>query len=193
MRGLFVAGAAGLAILCRWNIPKDGTLDDIEKGAFLLCPVNNCHIKDKHRIEMNAAGVWIGRGQEISEDGKISGTRDENLTAGYWIVGVMSPMILGGIGSLARARVKAERENEIVADEKSDESLRQVIVKQWGFPYVAPRSFGFDRRGNDLGRSGGKRLLNGAPVPEGVRFLTCAARLPSGPFTEFLVRGRGPM
>jgi hypothetical protein len=46
--------------------PKDGTLDEIERGAHLLCPVNGCIIEDRDRRGMNIAafnapfGGWIG-------------------------------------------------------------------------------------------------------------------------------------
>ncbi|POR52767.1 phage terminase large subunit GpA-like protein [Paraburkholderia eburnea] len=171
--------------------PEEGTLDEIEEKARLVCPVNGCLIEDRHRRAMNLAayrssfGGWIGDGQELSQDGVVSGDLVARKSAGFWIVGTMSPFILGGIGGLARARVKAERESEIDGDDKS---LRQVVVKQWGFPYAPKRGIGSldanvlaDRCEPDL---------KIAVVPEGVRFLTGSCDANGGRF-EWLVRGWG--
>lgn len=173
------------------SYPEDGTLDEIEEQARLLCPVNGCLIEDRHRRTMNLAayrssfGGWIGDGQEISQDGVVSGDLVARKTAGFWIVGTMSPFILGGIGSLARAKVKAEREYDVDGDDKS---LRQVVVKQWGFPYSPKRGVG-SIDANVLAERSEADLKLGV-VPEGVRFLTGGCDANGGRF-EWLVRGWG--
>lgn len=163
----------------------EGTLDEVEESARLICPINGCVIEDQHRHAMNLTGRWVGRGQEISESGVITGTLIKSKTAGFWIVGVMSPFILGGIGGLARARVKAEREFDISGE---DETLRQVMVKQWGVPYAPPPSVG-SIDANDLADRAEKTLKLGT-VPDGVRFLTIAVDCQVAHF-EYLVRGWG--
>ncbi|MBN3851998.1 phage terminase large subunit family protein [Paraburkholderia sp. Ac-20340] len=173
------------------HYPEDGTLDDIEREARLLCPVNGCLIEDRHRRAMNLAayrspfGGWIGDGQEISQEGAVSGDLVARKSAGFWIVGAMSPFILGGIGGLARAKVKAERELEVSGD---DLTLRQVTVKQFGFPYAPKRGVGSidanvlaDRAEPDL------KL---AKVSEGVRFMTAFVDIQIASF-DWLVRGFG--
>lgn len=165
--------------------PDDGTLDEIEAGAHLECPVNGCVIEDRHRQAMNATGRWIGMGQEISPDGVVTGQLVRRRTAGFWIVGVMSPFIIGGIGGLARARVKAEREFEISGE---DQTLREVFVKQWGIPYSPPRSVG-SIDANDLAERAEPELQLGS-VPDGVRFLTIGVDCQVAHF-EWLVRGWG--
>lgn len=167
------------------NYPLTGTLDEIEASAHLVCPVNGCALDDHQRIAMNAKGRWIGDGQEIAQDGTISGERAPRKTAGFWIVGLMSPFILGGMGGLARARVKAERERDIDGE---DASLRTVIVKQAGIPYAPERQHG-TLDANDLAERA-ERALELKLVPEGVRFLTCAVDVQNAYF-EFLVRGWG--
>jgi hypothetical protein len=52
----------------------------------------------------------------------------------------MSPFILGGIGGLARARVKAERDHQAARNDETRKTLRTVMSKQWGVPYVAAAS-----------------------------------------------------
>lgn len=163
---------------------EDATLDEVEAGAFLLCP-NGCVVPDSARMEMNRTGLWVGEGETISRDGRILGKRIERKTAGYWIVGAMSPFILGGIGGLARARVKAEREAEISGE---DETLRQVIVKQWGIPYAPKRAKG-SVDANTLADRAEKDFVMGF-VPRGGRFLSCAVDCQSSTF-EFLTRAWG--
>jgi len=149
------------------DYPEEGTLDEIEAEARLLCPVGDCRIEDARRREMNAAGRWIGDGQTIAEDGTVTGERVRRTTAGFWITGTMSPFVLGGIGALARARAKAEREREISGE---DETLRQVMVKQFCIPYAPPRAVSL-LLADDIAERADVRLRLGE-VPEGVRFLT---------------------
>jgi phage terminase large subunit GpA-like protein len=170
-----------------------GSLDEVERSARLVCPVNGCLIEDHHRRAMNLAafrsahGGWIGEGQTIAEDGTVTGEKVKRRTAGFWIVGAMSPFIMGGIGGLARARVKAERELEAGAED-GDQSLRQVMVKMWGVPYVAPRKVG-NLDANVIAERA-ETHLRLAEVPDGVRFLTAAVDVQLAHF-EVLVRGWG--
>ncbi|MFM0270109.1 phage terminase large subunit family protein [Paraburkholderia aspalathi] len=167
------------------------SLDEIEQNARLICPVNGCMIEDHERRAMNIAayrssfGGWIGDGQELTQDGDVLGELVERKTAGFWIVGVMSPFILGGIGGLARAKAKAERELEISGDDKA---LRQVIVKQFGFPYAPTRGVG-SIDANVLAERGDSELKLGT-VPEGVRFITMAVDVQIAHW-EWLARGWG--
>lgn len=167
--------------------PVEGTLDEVEEGAYLLCPSGNgCIVSDAERLEMNQTGVWIGEGQTIDADGRIHGSRiGTNKTAGYWIVGTMSPFVLGGIGGLARARVKAQREADQTGEE---ETLRQVVVKQWGIPFSPQRAVG-SLDANDLADRAEPDLKLGV-VPDGVRFLTVAVDVQLAHF-DWLVRGWG--
>jgi phage terminase large subunit GpA-like protein len=167
------------------SYPEDGTLDEIESQARLLCPVAGCLIEDEWRPAMNAGGRWVGLGQTMDEDGTVTGEMTPRRTAGWWIVGVMSPFLLGGIGALARARAKAEREYVISGD---DGTLRQVVVKQWGIPYSRPRVAG-SVDANTLAERAEQQFIAGR-VPEGVRFLTATADVQAAHF-EWLVRGFG--
>lgn len=169
------------------DYPEDGTLDEIEKQAVLLCPHNGCCITDDQRRWMNARGIWIGEGQELSADGKLSGALVKRVTAGFWIVGAMSPFVLGGIGALARAKVRAERDQDVSGE---DQSLRQVMVKQFGVPYEPKRAEG-TISANDLAARAETDLKLGL-VPEGVRFLTTVVDVQLSTF-EWLTRGWGVM
>lgn len=167
------------------DYPEEGTLDEIEAKARLVCPVNGCLIEDRHRRAMNKAGRWIGAGQEIAQDGTVTGERVKHKTAGFWIVGAMSLFVMGGIGGLARARAKAQRELEVSGDE---ETLRQVMVKQWGVPYAPPKGVG-SIDANDLADRAEPEIKLSA-VPAGVRFLNVVVDCQIAHF-EYLVRGWG--
>ncbi len=167
------------------DYPRDKALDEIENEARLICPVNGCVIEDHERRGMNARGKWVYAGEDIGEDGIVTGQRTRRNTAGYWVVGVMSPFILGGIGSLARARAKAEREAALTGDETT---LRQVMAKQWGIPHTQMRKTEnvdatviADRAEHDFTLG---------TVPHGVRFLTAAVDAQLNRF-EVMVRGWG--
>jgi phage terminase large subunit GpA-like protein len=164
------------------DYPHGASLDEIEAEARLVCPCCRRLIGDECRREMNRTGVWVGRGQSINEAGVIKGELTNTRTAGYWITGLMSTLNRG-IGSLARARVKAERDLAAGGD---DDALRQVVVKQWGLPYRPPRETGsIDAR--ELSDAADATLVRGR-VANGVRFLTAGIDVQNDRF-EILVRG----
>lgn len=171
----------------------DVPLDVVEREAHLLCPVNGCVVESHHREAMNLAAFhtpgtldgWVGEGMEISEGGEVTGELVDRDTAGFWIVGAMSPFVLNGIGGLARERVKAERGRDV---DGGDDALRQVIVKQWGMPYSPKRAAG-SVEAKDLVERAEPGLMLGT-VPKGVRFLTLAVDIQAWGF-DYLVRGWG--
>lgn len=172
--------------------PQDGTLEEIEGGAHLLCPVNGCVIEDRERRGMNIAafhspfGGWIGQGQEISEDGIITGELVRSDTAGYWILGAMSNFLLKGIGGLAREWAKARREFEVSGDDKP---LREVVVKQIGIPHSRVIAEG-NVEAETLAERAIVETQPLAIVPEGVRFLTAWFDIQPAYF-DLMVRGWG--
>jgi phage terminase large subunit GpA-like protein len=168
------------------DYPVDATLEEIAAKARLICPVNGCVIEDHERRAMNRTGRWLCEGEEMDEAGNVTGTPVKRDTAGFWILGVMSPFILGGIGGLARAREKARREQEQNGD---DQALRQVMVKGWGIPYAPPRQIGAIEATVLAERS--EPALRLGHVPEGVRVLTTAVDVQANRF-ELLTRGWGP-
>lgn len=184
--GGFSSPNPSAARVCRLVYPEDAPLEDVEAEARILCPSCGALIEDHHRRAMNREGIWIGRGQDIDQDGKVRGERQRHATAGYWITGMMSPFLLRGIGGLARARVEAERAREMTGD---DTSLREVIVKQWGVPYDPPRRVG-SLDANALADRAEQALALGV-VPSGARFLTAFCDVQANRF-ELLTRAWGP-
>lgn len=162
----------------------DAPLDEIAEKARLACPTG-CPIEDHERRAMNLTGRWICEGEEIDEDGVVTGTAKRSTTAGFWILGMMSPFILGGIGGLARSIEKARREFEQSGD---DMALRQVMVKGAGLPYAAPRQVGAIDA-NIIAERAEPELRLGY-VPEGARVLTTSVDSQGNRF-ELLTRGWG--
>lgn len=167
--------------------PDKASLDEIEATASLLCPLCGSLIEDRHRKAMNLTGRWVGLGQEIDEKGHITGQLVQRQVAGFWIVGPMSPFVFGGIGALARARAKAERELALTGDDKT---LRTVVVKQWGFPYGKKAQVEQTTAEVLIERAKGEASPLGT-VPDFVRVLTAAIDVQANRF-EVLVRGFGP-
>jgi phage terminase large subunit GpA-like protein len=170
------------------NYPENAPLDRIASATRMFCPVNGCLIEDHERRAMNLQGRWLGTGESMATDGTVTGTRAANTVAGYWIVGLMSPFLLGGIGNLARARVEAERA-VAAGEENAERTLRQVLTKQWGIPYTKPK--GAAALDADIIAERADERLQLGVVPEGVRFLVTAIDNQSDRF-EVLTRGFGP-
>jgi phage terminase large subunit GpA-like protein len=167
------------------HYPADAPLDVIERDGRLLCPVNGCLIEDWQRRSMNLQGRWLGLGQDINEDGQVVGELAPRQTAGFWITGVMSPFLLRGIGGLATALVKAQREADISGEDRTE---HEVCTKQLGLPFVPRRKIGtLDALTLAERAEPGLKL---GEVPEGVRFLTCMVDIQANRF-EVLVRGWG--
>lgn len=131
----------GAKFFCELVFPKepDVPLEEVARQAHLFCPHNGCKIPDASRGLMNRGGDWVHIGQDIEPNGKIEGekTRDTRFI-GWWIVGVMSPFIIGGIGELARKIVSAERAFELTGEE---DTVREVYAKS----LAIPRKFSTDK------------------------------------------------
>ncbi|MFT8897085.1 MAG: terminase gpA endonuclease subunit [Acetobacter sp.] len=165
--------------------PEEAPLDEIRDAAVLLCPCCGAHIEDKWRRTMNMDGDWIGSGQQISEDGDVTGELLKSDIAGFWITGLMSPFVTGGIGTLAREMAKAQRDYAATNDDKD---LREVTVKRLGFPYASPRRIG-SLDANALADRADPSLQLGY-VPAGARFLTVGIDVQANRF-ELLTRAWG--
>lgn len=160
-------------------------LEEIEAEAHLLCPHCQGQIRDASRHDMLQAGRWVGRGEEIDLDGRVSGQRVTSRTAGFWIMGVMSPFTMGGIGGLARARVEAERQARVTGEDKG---LRNVVAKMWCEVYEPPRALQPISVEAMLERLDAR--LSRGTVPEWVRVITVGVDVQGNRF-EWLARGWG--
>jgi phage terminase large subunit GpA-like protein len=164
----------------------DAPLEQIRREAFLLCPHSGCTVPDSDRRAMNATGRWVPEAREIDpETGEVTGEPPRTDIASFWIVGAMSPFIIGGIGTLAANRVSAERTLELTGDDKP---IRTVMCKEWGYPYSRARQVGQMDAATLAERCDPDLELR--TVPRGCRFLTAGADVQPDRF-EVLVRGWG--
>jgi phage terminase large subunit GpA-like protein len=184
--GLYSSPNPGAAHQTALEYNADLPLDQIAASTHLTCPHNGCVIADHERRAMNLTGKWVGIGQQIDvETGEITGELAKRDIAGFWIVGMMSPFIFGGIGGLATALVKAQREYEQTGN---DASLRQVVVKQLGYGYDPPKAASSVDAATLVERADASLALR--TVPAGVRFITVGMDIQADRF-ELLFRGWG--
>jgi len=167
--------------------PADAPLDEVKDAARLVCPSCGGLIEDKSRRFMNRDGVWVGAGQTITPQGDVEGDLTRSDIAGFWVSGLMSPFVIGGIGSLASEMEKARR---TLRDTNDDADLREVTVKRWGQPYQPKLSVG-TLDAIALADRAEPGLTLGI-VPEGVRFITIGVDVQSNRF-ELLARGWGAL
>ena len=165
--------------------PADAPLDVIAAKAALSCPLCGADIGNEHRQAMLQTGRWVAASQTCEEDGRITGEKATNRTAGYWITGLMSPFVLGGLGGIARALAAAERDAAATGD---DAGLRQVKVKTLGIPHNPPRQVGNIEASVLADRA--EPALQLGQVPEGVRFISVGVDVQANRW-ELLARGYG--
>ena len=192
--GLVSSPAPTFKWVTRLRYPQDGTLDEIAAATVLECPHNGCVIQDHERRQMNIEAFnspwegWIGQGQDVTAEGEISGQLVQSDSAGFWILGVMSPFLLNGIGGLARALVKAEREVESGDSDTAIQSLRAAYSKGLGIPPLPLKKVGSVDAATLAERAEPDFKLG--TVPAAVRFLTCFVDVQRGYF-DIMVRGWG--
>ena len=87
-----------------WFIPRFDCLSFEGKGkelettaakarasAVIICPRHGCVITDGDKDPMNAGGVYVAPGQQITADGEVTGDPPQAETASYWVSGLCSP------------------------------------------------------------------------------------------------------
>ena len=194
--GLVSSPAPTARYVTELNYPTDKgkSLDQVAAETVLICPHNGCIIENHQRRDMNIAaytsdwGGWIGEGQEISPEGKIDGQLIETDTAGFWMMGAMSPFLANGIGGLARAIVKAERELESGETDEAAQSLRTAWTKGIGSPPPERKKPG-SIDATVLAERADPTLKLGQ-VPDWVRFITVFVDI-QGLYFDVMARGWG--
>ncbi|MBF0444627.1 MAG: phage terminase large subunit family protein [Magnetococcales bacterium] len=90
--------------------PKDATPQQTLKEARIQCPVCDALIGDEHKTAMNARGVYVAPGQEITPQGEIIGDPPDSDTASFWVSGLCSPWRT--FGQRAKSFLEATRSKE---------------------------------------------------------------------------------
>lgn len=94
---------------------KDGNLlepNEAEKRAYYRC-IKGCEIGQQYKNSMVAGGKWVAEGQEISEDGTVSGEPyrdDRHIGFHIWTI-MQSKQSIGGI---AAAFVNHKNDNRVL-------------------------------------------------------------------------------
>lgn len=74
--------------------------------AVVVCPRNGCLIEDSEKTGMNASGLYLAPGQEVTEDDQVIGEpMVQSDTASFWVSGLCSPF--RSFGDRAAAYVDA--------------------------------------------------------------------------------------
>ena len=76
--------------------PEKSTPEQAKREAHLLCERCGGVIEEKHKSDMNAAGVYVAPGQSITTGGRVRGEPPVALTLSFWVSGLASPFVSFG-------------------------------------------------------------------------------------------------
>jgi phage terminase large subunit GpA-like protein len=163
----------------RFNILHfDNTLAPVEAAqtVHLGCPACGGIIEDRHKAEMNAAGLFVAPGQHI-EGGVVKGDPTRTDTLSFWVSGLSSPFVTFG------DRVKSY----LQAMEMADPAMVQTAVNA-GFGELYAPGGGNVR---DWQRVAQRKLSHRyGEVPEEVVHLSAAVDVQGNGF-YYSIRGWG--
>ena len=162
-----------------WNVPdlletagetleRDELIEHVAANVALICPFCKYEISNEERLELDAEGIWIGKGQTIDEHENVVGTRIRHDTAGFVIHAFMAPFVT--LAGLSREWVGAFLNFRETGD---DNLLKEVNVKSLGETHVDPDDPAATIR--DWKETKAAHLDTGyimGTVPRGVDFLT---------------------
>lgn len=166
----------------RWD---DGGPEVARDTAHLVCPCCGCVIEERHKVAMNARGLWLALGQTADTDGAVHGAAPKTRVASYWFCGIASN--LGSWGELAAEYVAAEQHFERTGDESK---LRTVVNTGFGFPYESRVSRSDPVPADALEARAETSSYGLGTVPDGVEVLTAAVDVQGDRFA-CLVMGWG--
>lgn len=138
----------------------------IGKRAHLVCPHCATAIEARHKPAMNAAGVWLAEGQQITVDRQIAGDAPVSNLASYWLTGPAAAY--QSWDSLVQRYEQALRTLERTGDEKA---MQALVTTDFGTAY-RPRNLNIARDGRVLASRA--EDTEKRTVPAGVKFLTAA-------------------
>lgn len=109
------------------ELDRDELVAVVTKGVCLECPNCKTEIDDAGRLRLDAAGVWMPKGQDFGDDESIVGEPIETDAAGFIIHAFMAPFVT--LPGLATEFVDAWLDRR---DTGSDNALKEVYVKSLG-------------------------------------------------------------
>lgn len=151
--------------------PKGCTPTEALEKAYVECPRADADgvlcegiIEERHKVEMNANGVYVAPGQRISAEGVVEGDPPASTTVSFWVSGLASPFV--SFGQRAAEFIEAVRGGK-------PEDVQAVINAGFGELWApgggdAPQWLEVQKIAKGSSYSRGE-------VPAGVRVLTLAA------------------
>lgn len=150
------------------DMDRDALLDHVEQNVFLICPNCKTRLTNENRLELDAEGLWVGKGQHIDGQENVAGELIRHDTAGFIIHAFMTPFVT--LGGLAKEWVGAYLD---FTDNQNADLLKEVSVKSLGEVYEDPDNPA--ARVRDWKETKAQHLDTGyklGTVPRGVDFLT---------------------
>jgi phage terminase large subunit GpA-like protein len=112
------------------ELTRDELVEHVTKNVCLECPNCKTEINDEDRLRLDAAGVWMPKGQDFGDDESIVGEPIQSEAAGFVIHAFMAPFVT--LPGLAEEFVDAWLARR---DTGSDNLLKEVYVKSLGETY----------------------------------------------------------
>jgi phage terminase large subunit GpA-like protein len=145
--------------------------------ASLTCPRNGCVIGDAEKAAMNAGGLYVAPGQNVTDDDVVVGDPPDSDTASFWVSGLCSPF--RSFGDRAAAYVEAVQ--------SGDPGKLQMVINA-GFGELWAPSGGDVPEWREVQDCSLPYAKN--TVPAGVLFLTCGVDVQKRKLV-YVVRGWG--
>jgi phage terminase large subunit GpA-like protein len=159
------------------GVSEHDMLDQVERTAALECPHCKGLITNEHRLRMNIGGFWLHDGQEVTEDGEVSGSIAHRPVRSYAIHGTMSPFVT--LGELARQLVEARLSASATQD---DAPLKSVMVKSFGELFAGSDELATFLTPGQLAAKLIDRTYALGEVPSDVLFLTAVVDIQANRF-----------
>lgn len=154
--------------LAHLRVRRDATEDEARAEAALVCPHCGALIEERHKVAMNARGVWLPEGAVIAADGTISGTPRRSRVRSYWFSGLAARQ--RSWADLAAQYVAALRALE---ERQDEEPLRVHWNTRIGAPYRSVLAAAAALEPEEL-RQARAEDLELRVVPGWAGFVTCA-------------------
>jgi phage terminase large subunit GpA-like protein len=145
--------------------------------AVVVCPRNGCIIEDAQKAGMNATGLYLAPGQDVTADDQVIGEPAQSDTASFWVSGLASPF--RSFGDRAAAYVDAVQ--------SGDPAKVQTVINA-GFGELWAPTAGEAPEWAEVADL--KLPYASRDIPEGVLFLTAGVDVQKRKLV-YVVRGWG--
>lgn len=148
-------------------------------SAQIVCPRNGCLIGDDEREGMNATGLYLAPGQDVTDDDVVVGEPASSETMSFWVSGLCSPF--RSLGDRAAAWLEAAQ---------SGDADRVQTVINAGFGELYAPTAGVAPEWQEVEACALPYKSGGDDMPAGVRFLVGAVDVQRSKLV-YVIRGFG--